>query len=94
MTDIYQVSLRTATNNMERYCLLLSADARNVTLRKHTINGAKVEVSCHPSTSEEPELQVGHWDNISGSKEVVVEIVMGLEENILMHYRATCKLND
>ena len=45
---------------MERYCLLLLADARNVTLRKHTINGAQVEVSYHPFTSEEPELQVGH----------------------------------
>ena len=45
---------------MERYCLLLSADARNVTLRKHTINGAQVEVSYHPSTNEEPELEVGH----------------------------------
>ena len=56
---------------MERYILLLLADARNVTLRKHTINGAQVEVSYHPSTSEEPELQVGHWDKISGSQEVV-----------------------
>ena len=63
--------MRAATNNMERYCLLLSADARNVTLRKHTINGAQVEVSYHPSTSEEPELQVGHSDKISGSQEVV-----------------------
>ena len=44
---------------MERYCLLLLADARNVTLRKHTINGAQVEVSYHAFTSEEPELQVG-----------------------------------
>ena len=42
-----------------------------MTLRKHTINGAQVEVSFHPLTSEEPELQVGHSDKISGSQEVV-----------------------
>ena len=71
ITDIYQVSLRAATNNMKRQCLLLLAEARNVTLRKHTINGAQVEVSYHPLTSEEPELQVGHSDKISGSQEVV-----------------------
>ena len=80
---------------MKRQCLLLLAEARNVTLRKHTINGAQVEVSYHPLTSEEPELQVGHSDKISGSQEVVAreKIVMGLVENILMYYRATCKLN-
>ena len=32
------------------------ADARNVTLRTHRVNGALVEVSCNPFT-EDPESQ-------------------------------------
>ena len=39
------------------------ADAGNVTLRTHSINGAQVEVSCHPFTEENSESQisqVGH----------------------------------
>ena len=35
----------------------LLADARNVTLRTHSINGEKVEVSCHPFTEENSESQ-------------------------------------
>ena len=34
------------------------ADARNVTLRKHSINGAQVEVSYHPFTEENSESQI------------------------------------
>ena len=43
------------------------ADARNVTLRTHRVNGALVEVSCNPFTedSESQSNQVSHWDGIS-----------------------------
>ena len=34
------------------------ADAGNVTLRKHSINGAQVEVSCYPFTEENSESQI------------------------------------
>ena len=37
--------------------IFLLADARDVTLRKHSINGAQVEVSCHPFTEENSESQ-------------------------------------
>ena len=37
--------------------IFLLADARNVTLKKHSINGAQVEVSCHPFTEENSESQ-------------------------------------
>ena len=37
--------------------IFLLADAGNVTRRKHSINGAQVEVSCHPFTEENSESQ-------------------------------------
>ena len=47
--------------------IVLLADARNVTLRTHRVNGALVEVSCNPFTedSESQSNQVSHWDGIS-----------------------------
>ena len=71
ITDIYQVSLRAATNKWNDIIFFSWQMQEMWPLKKHTINGAQVEVSNHPFTSEEPELQVGHWDKISGSQEVV-----------------------
>ena len=47
--------------------MFLLADAGNVLLRKHSINGAQVEVSRHPFTEENSESnssQVSHRGGI------------------------------
>ena len=62
----YQINyIKEISNDMDGIVLL--ADARNVTLRTHRVNGALVEVSCNPFTedSESQSNQVSHWGGIS-----------------------------
>lgn len=55
----YQVNY---TKEISNDGIVLLADAKNVTLRTHRVNGALVEVSCNPFTqdSESQSNQVSH----------------------------------